>query len=301
MITLAPALRVCRLAVIAMAHPGQPVKRWLTRQAGPVARLLLMRNSVHHAASVGYDRGSGAYGAARPTYPDEAVKWLCTQLELRPGDHVVELGAGTGIFTSSLIGYVLTVTATEPVERMRRKLAEVADEPVLYVRDGSAEETGLADDCADAVFAATAWHWFDPKRAIREVHRLLRNTSRGGLGLIWNSYDRTVPWVAELADIALRRRAADSPSEASGTWQGFFQDLDGWLDLGQAAFPNPWPTTARGIVERISSSSAIASLPAEAQAKALEEAWAIMTDHNLDRRPTLDLPYMTKCYWTKPI
>lgn len=263
-------------------------------------RLLVMRDDLHRAATVGYDRGTGAYAAARPTYPREAVTWLCTQLKLRPGDHAVELGAGTGIFTGSLLDYGLTVTATEPVERMRGKLAQLADESVLQVRDGSAEQTGLTDECADAVFADTAWHWFDPDQAIREVRRLLRSTSTGGLGLIWNSYDRAIPWVAELADIALRRRATDSPSEASGAWQSFFNDLEGWLRLDQAAFANPWPTTPRGIVERISSSSAIASLPAEAQETARQEAWDIMASHQLDSQPTLDLPYVTKCYWTRP-
>jgi SAM-dependent methyltransferase len=42
------------------------------------------------------------------------------------------------------------------------------------VRDGTAEATGLGAGSADIVTASTAFHWFDPKRALPELARILR-------------------------------------------------------------------------------------------------------------------------------
>jgi SAM-dependent methyltransferase len=196
----------------------------------------------------GFKWGVNAYARARPSYPAGAVDGLCRQLNLARGAPVVELGAGNGIFTRQLLDRGLDVVAVEPADGMRGHLAEVLESSRICAR--SAEDTGAPTGTADAVVAATAWHWFDPDRAIWEVRRLLRPDTLGGLGLIWNGYDRSVPWVAQIADIARRRRPADAPEAASGAWQAFFERLPGWRPLRQAAYPNPWPTDPAGIVDR---------------------------------------------------
>lgn len=88
------------------------------------------------------------------------------ELDLRAGRHVVDLGAGTGIFSRQLAEFGLCVTAIEPVSEMRANFAKSVS---VTLRAGAAEATGLAGSCADAVVAATAWHWFDAGRAIKEV------------------------------------------------------------------------------------------------------------------------------------
>jgi SAM-dependent methyltransferase len=67
---------------------------------------------------------------------------------------------------------------------------------------GSAEEIPLADSSADGVVAGQAAHWFDMRRAVPEMARVLR--LGGSLGLIWNRIDQTSPWVVEL--VALLRK-----------------------------------------------------------------------------------------------
>ena len=52
---------------------------------------------------------------------------------------------------------------------------------------------------ASTPFLTQAWHWFDGSRALTESRRILKPL--GGLGLLWNEYDRIVPWVNEYADI----------------------------------------------------------------------------------------------------
>jgi SAM-dependent methyltransferase len=247
-------------------------------------------------AQEGFHSGAQAYVRARPAYPDVAVTSLMNRLELAAGGHVVDLGAGTGIFSRQLVSHGVLVTAVEPVPAMRAEMSRV---PGLVVHNAVAERTGLPDGCADAVVAATAWHWFDAAATIREVRRLLK-PGAGGLGLVWNDYDVSVPWVGAYAGIADRRRPATTPSARSGLWREFFDALDGWAPLTDERFANPLSTTSAGLVDRLLSSSAIARLPAPEQAVARAEVVALLEDCGLDDAESITLPYVTTICWTRP-
>ncbi|MGO9956486.1 MAG: class I SAM-dependent methyltransferase [Solirubrobacteraceae bacterium] len=133
-----------------------------------------------------YDRG-------RPGYPAEAIRWL---LGNEPLD-VVDLGAGTGKLSAALAGAGHRVTAVEPLAEMRAILADRLPEGRAV--DGTAEQTGLPDACADAVVAGAAFHWFDHARAFPEIVRILRPP--GLLGLLGNGFDTSVQWVGQLREI----------------------------------------------------------------------------------------------------
>ena len=51
----------------------------------------------------------------------------------------------------------------------------------------------------DAAVAGQAAHWFDMRRAVPEMARVIR--PGGSLGLIWNRIDPTSPWVVQLVAI----------------------------------------------------------------------------------------------------
>ena len=138
--------------------------------------------SVHDAAR-GFDAVAERYDRARPDYPAEAVDLLVRLLGLHAGRTLLDLGAGTGKF------------APRRGARRdgRRPRARRRDDPpgggrrgVLAVR-GVAEALPVRRHSADAVCAASAFHWFDGRRALAEMHRALR---RGGrLALLWNQRD----------------------------------------------------------------------------------------------------------------
>lgn len=231
------------------------------------------------------------YRQSRPRYAEAAIDALTTELGIGPGKRVVDLGAGTGILSRQLASRGLHVTAVEPEPAMRAEL-----EGVTAVA-GTAESTGLPDRCADAVVAGTAWHWFDAPAAAREVRRLLAGPTNG-LGLLWNDYDETVDWVAAYGGIARDRRASSSPSAQSGSWRETFGDVEGWEPLREARFPNPWPTTRQGLVDRLLSSSAISGLPQDERENALRELDALVDRFGL--QDELVLPYVTSFYWSFP-
>lgn len=160
------------------------------------------------------------YDAVRPSYPEAAVDWVLEGLEA-PMD-VVDLGAGTGLFTRLLaarpVEEVGSVAAVEPSEAMRAVLArDLADveTPDRAVRGdegeaartagrvsalpGTGEATGLAEASAGVVVKAHAWHWLDVPAASAEAARVLRPGGR--LAAVWNQLDTTVPWVHRLTRI----------------------------------------------------------------------------------------------------
>jgi SAM-dependent methyltransferase len=139
------------------------------------------------------------YEHGRPGYPAEAARWLVPAGATR----VVDLGAGTGKFTRTLVPLGAEVIAVEPDAGMRAQLSRSV--PGIEVLDGSGESIPLGDGTADAVTVAQAWHWMDPELASAEVARVLR--PGGVLGLVWNIRDERVPWVMELSRILARPEA----------------------------------------------------------------------------------------------
>jgi SAM-dependent methyltransferase len=146
----------------------------------PKNRAGTFRNAVED-----YDRG-------RPGYPIEAVRWLTGDAET-----VVDLGAGTGKLTTSLLKLPHEVVAIEIEQSMVAKLrAGLVDGQAVCAR---AEALPIRSSSVDCVVVAQAFHWFDNEPALGEMARVLK--SRGRLGLIWNVRDRSVDWVDQLVRV----------------------------------------------------------------------------------------------------
>jgi SAM-dependent methyltransferase len=143
------------------------------------------------------------YDRYRPPPPPQALDWLVPP-ETRT---VLDLAAGTGIVTRELVGRAQRVIAVEPDERMRAVLAARCPEAENLA--GRGEDIPLPDASVDAVMVAAAWHWLDPGLAVPEIARVLRVGGR--LGVLWNSRDVRVPWVAEFNALAREGREADQP------------------------------------------------------------------------------------------
>ncbi|MET0853678.1 MAG: methyltransferase domain-containing protein [Microterricola sp.] len=144
-----------------------------------------------HAES--FRHGADDYDRHRPGYPEESVRWLRGAASAA-GD-VLDLGAGTGKLSASLLAHGDRVTAVDPSADMLRVAAERM--PGLTTIVGSGEHIPLPDASVDLVTVAQAWHWMDEELVTREVVRVLRPGGR--LGLIWNSRDEAIPWVAALS------------------------------------------------------------------------------------------------------
>jgi SAM-dependent methyltransferase len=152
---------------------------------------------------------ASAYAAHRPDYPDSALDWALaplTHLAGRDGGTgpvLLDLAAGTGKLTASLVHRSAEVTAVEPDPEMLAVLHAAL--PGVTALAGSAEEIPLPAASVDAVLVGQAFHWFDPERAGAEIARVLR--PGGVLAALWNADDDTVDWVAGYHRAATRERA----------------------------------------------------------------------------------------------
>jgi SAM-dependent methyltransferase len=248
--------------------------------------------AIHHSAADGYSAQADRYVQGRPDYPDAVAGWLRGRLELRPGKTVVDLGAGTGKFTTNLVDTGAQVIAVEPVAEMRAKLSRTF--PAVDARDGTATSIPLADNSIDALVCAQAFHWFATTDALADMHRVLRPGGR--LGLIWNQRDESVDWVAALARI-LDAYEGDTPRFAKGTWREAFP-FDGFTPLQEDRFPHGHTGPAEDvIVNRVRSTSFIAALPADAEARVIEQVRALVArTPELAGKEFVTMPYVTLAY-----
>ena len=171
------------------------------------------------------------YDRLRPSAPPQALDWLVPD----ECQVAVDLAAGTGLLTRALVAYgVPRVIAVEPDAQMRAVLAERSGD--VDALEGTAEAIPLPDKSVDAVFASSAWHWFDEALAVKEIARVLRDGGR--LGVLWTSRDRDLEWVRTLDRL---------PSE--GPLDGSVEDRHRWrrevaaehdhqfVDVARATFP----------------------------------------------------------------
>ncbi len=151
-----------------------------------------------HASSFG--SAAAAYAEHRPDYAEAAVRWALEPVWPGRPLRVIDLGAGTGKLTATLVRLGADVTAVEPdpnmLAELRHELGSVRSVP------GSAEAIPVPDASADAVLAGQAMHWFDMERAMPEIARVL--VSGGVFAGLWNVDDDRGGWVAEFTAMTKR-------------------------------------------------------------------------------------------------
>lgn len=137
------------------------------------------------------------YARARPGYPAALYDAISGSARLQPSAHIVDLGAGTGLWTHGWLLRGYRVIAVEPNGPMRAQAdAWLAGFANYCSSDGTAEATGLAAGSVDLATAAQAFHWFDPAAARAECLRILAPS--GVVALVWNDRVAAAPLNAGL-------------------------------------------------------------------------------------------------------
>lgn len=109
------------------------------------------------------------YRRFRPAYPAAVFERL-TAVAGGASRLCIELGAGSGQATSDLVNRFSRVVAVEPDAAMARLIAPA---PGLEVRVARAEDVVITERTADAVVAASSFHWMDQAVMARRAARWL--------------------------------------------------------------------------------------------------------------------------------
>jgi SAM-dependent methyltransferase len=227
---------------------------------------------------------AGAYERARPGYPEEAVRWLVGD---EPCD-VVDLGAGTGKLTRSLVALGHRVIAVEPLDEMRAELEAAV--PDVSAIAGSAEAIPLPDESADVVTSAQAFHWFEHAKALPEISRVLRPGGR--LALVWNSRDDRDPWMARLSEIIGNETVQEVDVVPVLVDSGLFVRVE------RAQFGLEQVLERDGLLDLVLSRSYLAKLP-PAEREPVLEAVGRLYDETADADGRVRLQYVTECFRTQ--
>jgi ubiquinone/menaquinone biosynthesis C-methylase UbiE len=133
------------------------------------------------------------YDRARALVPETARLWqdlLSTYIDRRSISLVIDLGCGTGRFSSLLAAHFgVEVIGIDPSRKMIEQARCKPATANVGFRRGLAEAIPLSDGCADLVFMSNVYHHLnDPPAVARECRRVLR---RDGYVCIRNSTRET--------------------------------------------------------------------------------------------------------------
>ncbi|AXK46146.1 class I SAM-dependent methyltransferase [Brachybacterium saurashtrense] len=243
------------------------------------------------AALAGAFAAQGAdYDRLRPGYPETVLEAMLAPFAAPPR-RAIDLGAGTGKLSRSLVERGLEVTAVDTSAAMlevARGGGEVADGTgTLATRVAPAEATGLPAASAELVTVAQAWHWFDAQAASAEAVRLL--APGGVLALVWNMLDVTIPWVHRLSRIM---HAGDIHRE------DFAPTVGPGLELAARSvhqWQDPMPT--QDVIDLARTRSYVITAPEDRRQKVLANLDWYLHDHlGHARGAVVGVPYRTDLF-----
>lgn len=225
------------------------------------------------------------YQSGRPGYSRVAVDFLIREAGVKQGSFVVDLAAGTGLFTRALVGRCGRIEAVEPSASMRAAFSKAL--PNVVCLDGSATHLPQLAGSVDAVFVAQAFHWFDQQAAMTEISRVL--TDGGALGLVWNERDESVDWVRALSEVM--EWPARQPYDVGMDFAPILESGP-FRDIRRLDSTHTVHMTRDGLVQRVATTSYIVAMT-EAERAALMARVRRFCDDLPER---VALPYVCTAY-----
>ena len=242
--------------------------------------------------SSSFGAAATAYAEHRPDYAKAAVRWA---LERASGPRVLDLGAGTGKLTATLVALGAEVIAVEPDPAMLTELRRAL--PAVRALPGIAKAVPLPDASVDAVLAGNAMHWFDMDVAGAEIARVL--VPDGILAGLWNVFDNRVDWVAGLervsgsAAIGLRDTFSSWRAETAEIHLPTIGSVAQFGSPEQAEFPHGQRRTADSLVATFATKAGVLVMPEQEQEGTLARIRAFLTSRPETARSEFTLPMLT--------
>jgi ubiquinone/menaquinone biosynthesis C-methylase UbiE len=250
----------------------------------PTENLDRRRASFLSASADDYDRH-------RPSYPIEAVHWAIGENRKT----ILDVGCGPGKLTEQLIALADTVIGIDPSAEMLRTMKSKG----LLALRGVVEALPVGTNSTDVVTVATAFHWFDHKRAVCEFSRVL--VPGGRLAILTSFRDESVGWVDRLSRIIGSETAM---SATLGGEQGLEAQFHEWLthedlfdSVEHKVFALDQQLDEEGLAGLVGTRSYVAVLPEKKREELLSAVLALCREHpDLKDKGRFTLPYRTHAF-----
>ncbi|MBX9705287.1 MAG: class I SAM-dependent methyltransferase [Gammaproteobacteria bacterium] len=187
-----------------------------------------MQDKLDHidkGRAIDWGATSQDYATYRPGPPDSFYeKLLALDVGLR-GQRILDLGTGTGVLAREFAkqGAVVSGIDISPEQIEQAKLLAAQERLPIDFRVSSAETTPFKDNSFDVITANQCWLYFDAKKTICEVKRLL--TKEGVLVVSLFS------WLPRLDAIAYQSEQLilkHNPVWNSNDYDGYIEPLPEW-------------------------------------------------------------------------
>lgn len=175
----------------------------------------------------------------------EATQRMLAAAELKTGDHILDIGAGTGdqsILAAQRVGPTGSVLATDISADMLAIAARVAQEQGLNnltTRAMDAEQLDLADNTFDAIISRLALMLIPHhQQALQEIHRVLKPGGKLA-ALVWSRPENNPLFSVPLA-ILSKYAKGDSPNPFKLSDPFIFEEgltRAGFTEIKTVAFP----------------------------------------------------------------
>ncbi|KAF9218391.1 S-adenosyl-L-methionine-dependent methyltransferase [Gyrodon lividus] len=245
-----------------------------------------MSTNIHTVAQNGFGTGTNElYDRARPSYPRDSVHFIKKVPKTTAPLNIVEIGAGTGLFTRAFLAAddgetkLASLKAIEPSAGMRGVFEQKNTYDLVTIADGTFDDVSSVENgWADLIIIAQAFHWCpDYGKACTEFARILK--PGGAVAFIWNLEDRDrAGWVAQLRD-RIERHEQGTPQFRLGLWRQAFTTqsyLENFKEPEEKEWAYYLDTSAKICTERALSKSYIAVLPPDEKTKVAEDIKAIV-------------------------
>jgi len=231
---------------------------------------------------------------------------------------ILEIGAGTGIFTKYLYEYLqkdidternYEVIALEPSDGFRSEMEQWSnsiEDGIVSVKTlkGLGASIPIADKCIDTIFIAQAFHWMANQATLKECHRVLKPGAP--LVMIWNGYDHDIPWQSELEKGIIGDCYEEGiPRYFTGEWKQVFnednsQDHPLFTPLNGSFVKNAgkgsMTESSEPGVDRVLSTSVVVKKSQEEREHIADLVRQLLTKHGVPLETPL--VYRTELAWT---
>ena len=233
----------------------------------------------------------------RPGYPPEVLQLFKDEMDLAPSSVLADIGSGTGISARLFLENGNTVYGVEPNAAMRNAATTLLKNfPNYKPVEGTAEYTTLPEGSVNIIFAAQAFHWFEPEKTRIEFKRIIH---KGGfVALMWNERQLdTTPFLREYEHFLLAN-ASDyekvrHENVTSDVLSNFFRS-----EFSQKTFANKQILDFEGLRGRMLSSSYMPSETDERFASVENELRKLFEKH-ADADGKVAILYDTNVFYTQ--
>ena len=270
-------------------------------------------SNIHPVAKVGFEKSGNQYDRGRPRYCKQITDTYFDKMrnEIGSNKKVIDIGAGTGIFTQNIIDYFpeTNIMAIEPSSKFQEILHSRFDENSnISIYNGLASDLSFIEsNTISAIFGGQVFHWFPHLNVLLEFERILDKSQRSHLFLIWNKQMWNNDFLIEIKNevIDLYHSEKDKSKPKFERQKDEMEKMFSAKYISENAllfeptkfdyFENSHKQTGGidMIIDRILSKSSFASRSNEEKERVIEKIKDIVINHYNDVNAELFFPYST--------